>query len=705
MAQNQFKTRYLPNADGSESSIALTNVNCAYVHTYLGDDNTGDGTRQKPCRSMVKAILKGKTYILFRGLINEAFTVGNGPIIIGDDINQVILTSNYTITVAPGANGGLSRLRRLTIVGNITSPTGVGVTQNIAGINIDGNLTHLGSSCTAVSSCILKSMSCANVSTDQYITTDISNCTYLSPYVQNKSATTKHRGNIMFGLDTRNVSSNSGEVFNYDIIIAYSPLMYNGVCAVIPAYTDDPIANVTLFKNAMLCAGYSSAWISGHIPLDSFGNETNKVVKELRMGGTHPNIFNDYYETLTGALSAAITAGTTKNSITLTVSDSSKWPTTGWVFMPTSADYTANGITMPAGSLECYIYSSVTINSTTSITLNGSYTFKAAHAISSICTRYGDVKGFGLNPDSANTALWSSATGGYCGASLPAYDSIQSNMTSIVVVDESTGIDTAIPGDLVYFNSDGELVFNNISTQTWNRFRDSSTIKIELGSTFKGGGGRSTDGSPFGYYIGKKQNLIGATKYYSGDALTVGKWYKVFNDTAISVSNAIIYNSVQYLPEYTFCCVTGVTTFSLLNAGTGTYVMEIIADVLESIEIIPYDDVNTESSFPKFSCPINGDCKLLYYTAAGATRYGKTAGNPVLFADLAVANMITDFGNISNKISYYDSWAISNADQEFFVLGDPTLTSPRSTYFTTAIPNIRYFRRSINAHFDKPYDY
>jgi len=215
----------------------------------------------------------------------------------------------------------------------------------------------------------------------------------------------------------------------------------------------------------------------------------------------------------------------------------------------------------------------------------------------------------------------------------------------------------------------------------------------------------SQDGSPFGNYLGKKQNLIDTNIVNPGDALVVGQMYKIFNDTANDVTKSIVYNGVNYRPEYTFICVTGVTTFSLLNAGSGTYCKKVLADVLESIEILPYDDANTPSAFPKFSAPLMGECKLLYYTSAGATRYGKTAGNPVLFGDLSVANMVTDFGNINNQLAIYNGYAISNADQEFFTLANPALGSPKNTYFTVAIPTLRYLKREINGHFDQPYDY
>lgn len=757
MAQNLFKTRYLPNADGSESSTALTNANCAFVHTYLGDDNTGDGTRQKPYRSATKANLKGLTYILFRGLINEYFALPYSRTIIGDDINQVLLQVNYSPTFTRSTN----------------------ITTDVQ--TYDLNYSYYGNRII----CTAKSFFSSSGSSTSYYVLNIGKQQPAFAFISTTIHYTDHGTYRFFVMTSANSNYQYIRYLNsicFGVFGLYAASIHQvrycvlnqmvvyrlaGVNIVIPALTPDAKANVQLIRDAFTAAGLSSTYTDKTVlfPIDSFGNETCQVVREERDGGTHKNIFNKYDAILTGTLSAAITANSAKTSITLNVADPSKFPATGDVFIPNSGSYTANGITI-ANGFEVFTYTSIAVGSGT-VTLTGaSYTFKVAHSMSDTCKLYLDPTDFSLNPDHENVALFASDTGGFVGWSRPAYDSIQSNMTSVIVVDEATGADTATAGDLIQLNSAGEFVFNALSTQTWNRFRDNVTKYIPQGSAFKGGAGRSTDGSPFGYYIGKKQNLIGTTKYYAGDALTVGKWYKVFNDSAISVSNAIIYNSVQYLPEYTFCCVSGVTTFSLLNAGTGTYVMEVLADVMESIEILPVDfrsiitsnlsglvttipvnstsgfptsgtlyignktfvytsidatnfygssqDVGTViagytadkvSTFPLFSTPINGECKLLYYTSAGASRYGKTAGNPVLFADLAVANMITDFGSISNKIAYYDSWAISNADQEFFVLGDPSLSSPKSTYFTTAIPVLRIYRRSINAHFDKPYDY
>jgi hypothetical protein len=99
MAANLFKLRYVPNPDGSESGTTLTDSNTVFVHTYLGDNATGDGSRANPYRSVQYAVTakSGATYIVFRGIINEAFSTSK--VIIGDDINQMLLFSNYSVSI------------------------------------------------------------------------------------------------------------------------------------------------------------------------------------------------------------------------------------------------------------------------------------------------------------------------------------------------------------------------------------------------------------------------------------------------------------------------------------------------------------------------------------------------------------------------------------------------------------------------------
>ena len=684
---NLFKTRYLPNADGTESTTALTNANTVFIHTYLGDDSTGDGTREKPYRSMTKALTKAGTHILFRGLINETFN--SAKIIIGDDISQVLLITISTNTAFVSA-------RMTTIKGTvdqsstnnpffscIVSRVASQVVNQYFGGYKSYNLFYVfnqkwyGSGVTFayntyVDVWLMSHQSTyASIFNNIYIKRINLNTSY-PPYIANS------KGNLFF---KRNIW-----------------LINN-----IPLITPNSINNDD-WVNALICGGLSETLARGIFSTDIFDNSNNKVIDEFRAGGTAPNVFNKYAPNLTGKLNAAVTTGA-KTSVTINVADANQCPTTGDLFMPTETAYAANGVTMPIGSFEVWSYTSVTIVSPTRITLNGpSYTFKTAHSdLNKDCTRYGDVLDYTLNPDPQNEALWASDTGGYVGCFRPAYAcDVETGLSAISNVDEN-GTNSGL-GDLFQIVN-GELKFNSASSQLWNRMSDTTTINIPNGSNFKGLNAMSQDGSPFGYYIGKKQTLISPTAIAAGNALTVGKWYKVYNDNGNSVSEAIVYNGVQYLPEYTFLCVTGVTTFSELEPGSGSYVKEILSGVLESIEILPYNDMTTPSIFPKFSAPLMGECKLIFYTASGAARYGKTAGDPVKFADLDLANMITDFGTVKNKISYYDTWAISNADSEFYLLTNAGLSTTLKGYFTQDIPAIKYLRREINGHFDMPYDY
>lgn len=684
---NLFKTRYLPNYDGSEEISALNNANTAFVHTYIGDDNTGDGTREKPYRSISKASMKsGISYIVFRGVLNEAFSISHR--LIGDDINQVLMTINYT--------AGRSTAYRFTTIGNISG----GRANSFNILSTPGTTASFNNFNNAAGS---KYCLC-------YIFNGIEEPYPASLNTNNTFVVTNPTNvcNCVNSIFIDKLSITTVGAIKYSLFLTNTVFGYGSSNLIQPNFTEDSKSNIALLRTSYLAAGMTLANSNLLFPKDSFGNETCLVTKEQRASGGHPNVFNNYDINRTAKLQAIISTGakTSIRLITDTEFPAANWPTTGNVFIPTESAYMNNGATMPIGSYEVWSYTSVTVNGANDITLIGpSYTFKTAHnSLTKTCVRYGEVLDFTLNPDNSNEALWASDTGSYVGCFRPSVDGIINQSIPIIDVN-ADGSDTANAGTLMQVDANNDLIFNSLSVQLWNRLRDDTSVHIPLGSNFKGMAARSQDGSPFGYYLGKKQNLIDTTIVNPGDVLTVGAMYKIFNDSAQDVTKSILYNGIQYLPEYTFICVTGVTTFSLLNAGSGSYVKKVNADVLESIEILPYDDANTPSTFPKFSAPLMGECKLLYYTAAGATRYGKVAGSPVLFGDLAVANMITDFGNVNNQMSYYDGYAISNADQEFFTLANPSLTSPKSTYFTASIPVLRYLRREINGHFDQPYDY
>ena len=678
MAQNLFKTRYLPNNDGTESTTALTNSNTVFIHTVLGDDYTGDGTREKPYQSMNKALQLSRTYYLFRGVLNEYFNTSRT--IIGDDKNQVIIQSVYS----PRGFYGNTLTTDISNGNNNINVIFLNKIREIAGNNLPYYcLVKKGTDTTYLSYGAEK-----NITWNNY-------CLITTNWTQYARI-----NNLYINCLFRFYNTSILIVVTYSVFNSSSVFRWIDTNCVQPAWTNDSVQNIQLAKDCLKAAGMPQAYIDGSFPKDIFDNETCKIIKEARCGGSHPNILNKYEDNLTGALSAAITANSAKTSITLIVDDTSKFPTEGNIFLPFIGDYIANGVTITNG-YEVFTYTSVTINSSTSITFNGaSYTFKMAYAQNTVCTRYGDAVDFTLNPDPLNEALWASDIGSYVGCFPPSQRTEFADFDSAVNVNSDGSEGGA--GDLLQVTN-GQLVFNESSTQTWNRIKSNKTFHLLLGQNFDGAHTISQDGTLYGFYLGKHRNLINPTKIYAGETLTVGKRYRVYNDGGFDTEKAIYYNNVMYLPRYTFICISGVTTFSLLDEGSGTYVREVLADPMESIEIIPYDDMDTPSSYPKFSVPLMGNPLLIFYTASGATRYGHTQGTPVLFSHLKETNFIADFGNISDKIEYYDDFAVSNADPEFYLLTNAGLSSQLRGYFTQSIPVIRYLRISINGHKDDLY--
>jgi hypothetical protein len=582
MAASFFKTLWIPNADGTDSTSPCNNSNTAFVHSYLGDDLTGDGTRENPYRTVNKARQKsGISYIVFRGIINEYISGGR---LIGDDINQIVVHNYYYVG---------SICTRVTF--DFFKNTNFWDTASYNVIVLYSNSSR-NSNQNYNSYCLFQDMS-----TEGYNDGYVVNCTIKDSDLRT-SVNNTSKNNLIY--NSTNVSS-SGIVYKNFVFLSSCIFKYNGTVVPSPTWTNDPKGNINLLRTAYVKAGMSQINADALFYKDVFGNETCQIVWEKRNGGILPNIFNKY-----------------------------------------NVD--------------------------------------------------GTIADFTLNPDPHNVALWASDIGGYVGCFKPA-ETI--SMADPIINVNSDGTDDIIAGTLLQYSGDN-LVFNNLSTQTWNRMRSANVTFIPNGSKFKGSGSMSKDGSPFGTYIGKYQYLIDTIQINPGDTLTVGSLYKVFNDTSNNIDNAILYNNVQYLPEYTFQCIAGVTIFSLLNSGSGTYVKRIIADPMESIEIFPYDNPTTQSAFPPFSVPLMGEVKILFYTAAGAKRYGKTTGAPVLFGDLVNVNFGVDFSTlVNNKIAYYNNYAISNADQEYVVL------SSNTNYFIVAIPTLNYFKTEINAHNDNIYDY
>jgi hypothetical protein len=582
MVASLFKTRWIPNADGTDSTTPCNNSNTIFVHTYLGDDLTGDGTRENPFRTANKATQKnGSNYIVFRGVLNEYINSYNT--IYGDDINQIIVHANFFVrndcrkATFDIWNGGSSPGTFNSLI--ILNPTSSLYTMTVYLLySFFPDLSFPRTDDGYVKYCTIK---------NSYLAVGINGGT---------------RNNIV--CNSLNVSY-PDLVYKYFVFPSSCIFKYNGNILPSITWTNDPKINIGLLKTAYVSAGMSQTNANNLFWKDSFGNETCQVVWEQRNGGTLPNIFNKYNAD------------------------------------GTIADYT-------------------------------------------------------LNPDPHNVALWASDIGGYVGCFKPA---MMISMSDPIINVNPDGTDDTASGTLLQY-SNGNLVLNNLANQTWNRMRSANVTFISNGSKFKGSNSVSKDGSPFGTYIGKYQNLIDTIKVNPGDILIVGSWYKVFNDISKNLDQAILYNNIQYLPEYTFQCIAGINTFSLLNSGSGTYLKRIIADPMESIEILPYDNQITPSAFPPFSVPLMGEVKLLFYTSAGAIRYEKTIGAPVLFGDLMNTNFATDFPTlVNNKIAYYNNYVVSNADQEYSVL------SLNTNYFIIAIPTLSYFKTELNAHNDNVYDY
>lgn len=602
MASNLFKRRYFPNDDGSDSGAVLNNSNTIFIHTYLGDDFTGDGTREYPVRSFAKAATIYKTYFVFRGVLNE--TIQTGLKIIGDDINQMLLQSNYTncqLTVACYcmtwdinnstyySTGGLICGK---VLGASNPPTSVFYYNTFVGSQ--------------------NSIAYPNYSL-------IGNCTFNDFNVPSLYIPASTYWGVSGALCKNNLILksynlvNGGVIgmFQYTVFSSSCIFKYNGTVITKPAWTNDSKANMTALRNAYVAAGLPVGQSLLFVPVDSFGNETGKVIWEAKDGGPRPNICNRY---------------------------------------------------------------------------DGS----------------GNILDYTLNPDFNNEALWSSDTGGYVGCYRPAMaiNSISGNNSSSVVDVAITGTDTANVADLMIKNSDDTFSFQTSPTgQIWNRSRGTTTITIPGGRKFKGINSLSYDGSPFGHYIGKHQNIMDSTQIAEGGGpLVVGNIYKVCSSVH-DITHAIVYNGHQYLPDYFFKCITGVTSFALQSSGSGAYLQKLLCDPLESIEILPYDSLVTPSvTFPKFSAQLVGECKMLFYSATGATRYAKTLGNPVLFGDLKAGNFSIDFPSVCDKISYYDTWAVTNADQEYGSL-------VTNAYFTASNPVLTYLRVEVNGHFNAQYDY
>ena len=195
---------------------------------------------------------------------------------------------------------------------------------------------------------------------------------------------------------------------------------------------------------------------------------------------------------------------------------------------------------------------------------------------------------------------------------------------NIMNVDPLTGVDTSNIGDLLVTDGSGRFSASEDSLQTRNRMQTNVLI-YPRGHRFRGLQSRLRSGLESKLYFGKRQP---------------------FSDVG----------AVLFSP-------------------------------FESIEVIPYDDANTPSDFPRWSAPLNGDCQMWYHTI------GARQNRPVLFSDLAGLGLTTEqIGLDVYGLEEYSDWAVTNADFADFTLLSKSGIAKRN------IP-IKYCKLELNLHY------
>jgi len=112
---------------------------------------------------------------------------------------------------------------------------------------------------------------------------------------------------------------------------------------------------------------------------------------------------------------------------------------------------------------------------------------------------------------------------------------------------------------------------------------------------------------------------------------------------------------------------------------------------MESLEVIPYDAIDTPSAtFPRFSAMFNDKCQMWYHTA------GAKINQPILFSDLETLFSITITQEPSLTpafISEYGAWAVTNADMVSYLLSNQSGCALRNIplYFAKIELNLNYY--------------
>ena len=276
------RTSFVNNYGTTVQLTSGVSGNTYYVHSSIGDDATGDGSREKPFKTLNKAALyQDKLYYLIGGVFTEYVNVVRNPII--GDFGAMLL-------------------------------------KNLAGYNYYGDLYHIyADSVTAngIYHCIVDSYDGGGWNNNGYAYQSVignwggimyqgaKNCTFTSTLptgqqynspvdcIFQKRINWNQHGYYTFDQSPIYYNScviPSDAVFTVDVDTVLVPMDESGQTV---DWSDDSVLNVQLIRNALKNANIPN-YNTVYFQKDGFGNETCKIIHEQRNGGTLPNIFSKY---------------------------------------------------------------------------------------------------------------------------------------------------------------------------------------------------------------------------------------------------------------------------------------------------------------------------------------------------------------------------------------------------------------------------
>jgi len=255
------------------------------VHTYIGDDFTGDGTREYPFKSTFKANQKsGGSYIVFRGVINES--VYSNKDLIGDDINQNYITSNFNSVFYRVINCTIDKIRAyyneyIRLICTLSSVIGLDYTAYVLSNILFKQLCYVTpGSYGGPSTGIPYNSTLTSLTIDGWRGSYSNSVSLMKNCIVIKQL---NLVNLSTGIIVKNTIFPSDCIFMFENTIIPSPI-----------WTNNSKSNFALLRSAFILAGLNYDVAFTIMPVDSFGNETCRVILEERNGGTSANIFNLY---------------------------------------------------------------------------------------------------------------------------------------------------------------------------------------------------------------------------------------------------------------------------------------------------------------------------------------------------------------------------------------------------------------------------